>query len=79
MKPFALARLSASSFAKSTNNAGGGAGAHIVAELFHDRLVVLRQSLHRLFRLNLHDLIAAGLQLNQKLWQRHSCDVYLFI
>ena len=59
------------SFADSAHDARGRSGADgVAAELLHDRLVVFRQRLHQLFRLHLNDLVAARLELSQKLWQR---------
>ena len=55
-------------FLKGTHNARGRTGAHVIAELLHDRLVVLRQGLRPLFRPNLHYLVAADLQLSEKVW-----------
>src|SRR5665647_2339495 len=41
----------------------------VAAELFHDRIVIVRQRLHWLSRLHLHDFVAVCLELDEQFWQ----------
>jgi hypothetical protein len=62
--------FSSQSFADSAYYARSRPSADCAAtELFHDCIVVFRKRRHRVFGLNLDDLVAIRLQLSQKFWQ----------